>query len=73
MNPEPTPTPPPARDPLPRMFIVCTVIAGVLLLIIFSAILADFVARGQEANEPPPFTLFDAPPGTVEGNPIRVD
>jgi hypothetical protein len=66
-----SPEPGAQRDPFPRMIIVCCVIAVALLAIIFTAILLDFVSRGSEANAPPPFELFDAPPGTIEGNPVR--
>lgn len=66
------PAPEPERDPFPRVIVVCAVIAALLLAIIFTAIMLDFVSRGQQANEPPPFELFEAPPGTVQGNPIPI-
>ncbi len=58
----------PQNDPFPRMIIVCMIIAGILLLIIFATVFLDLVVGNRNQQEVKPFEYFDAPPGTIEGN-----
>lgn len=74
MSTDQDPTPPPAvqNDPFPRMITICLGIAALLLVIIFTTIFIDLVAGNRAQQEVRPFELFDAPPGTTEGNPLPV-
>lgn len=71
-DPVPSPPPPVQNDPFPRMITICIAIAALLLVIIFTTIFIDLVAGNRAQQEVKPFELFDAPPGTTEGNPLPI-
>ncbi len=59
-----------ARDPLPRMFIVCGVVTAVLMLIILGAIFLDMASRSRQEPIRPmvPTVTVPAPPGDEPGD-----
>jgi hypothetical protein len=67
-NPPVDPALVPQNDPFPKMIIVCMIIAGILLLIIFATVFFDLVVGNRNQQEVKPFEYFEAPPGTIEGN-----